>query len=140
MVVVKRHFVKTITWRIIGSLDTLLLAYLITGNLESGLKISAFELISKMLLYFFHEKLWFNSKISDPNKRHIFKTFTWRIIGTTDTAVISTLVSGNPFIGLKVGIAETISKMILYYLHEKIWYRSSYGLKIRYNDRPKNKI
>jgi len=140
MIASKRHLVKTITWRIIGSIDTFLLAYVITGNFENGLKISSIELISKMLLYFFHEKLWFNSNFSDPNKRHILKTFTWRIIGTTDTVIVSTIISGNPFIGLKVGIAETISKMILYYLHEKIWYRSNYGLKIRRNDRQKNKI
>lgn len=128
MAIDKRHIAKSITWRIIGSLDTLLLAYIFTGTLESGLRISGVELITKMVLFYFHEKVWFNSKINNPNKRHLIKTCTWRTIGTLDTIIISTIISGNPFTGLKIGGAETISKMGLYYLHEKVWYKLNFGL------------
>lgn len=128
MAIAKRHIAKSITWRIIGSLDTLLLAYLFTGTLESGIKISGIELITKMVLFYFHEKFWFKSKIKNPNKRHLVKTFTWRAVGTADTIIISTIISGNPFTGLKIGGAETVSKMALYYLHEKAWYRLNFGL------------
>ena len=131
MGIAKRHIAKSITWRIIGSLDTLLLAYIFTGTLESGLKISGVELITKMILFYFHEKVWFNSKITNPNKRHVFKTVTWRAVGTLDTIIISTIISGNPFTGLKIGGAETISKMGLYYLHEKVWYSINFGLDRR---------
>ena len=34
----KRHIAKTITWRIIGTLDTVLLSWIITGNPMTGLK------------------------------------------------------------------------------------------------------
>lgn len=129
MAVSKRHIVKTVTWRIIGSLDTLLIAYIFTGSFESGLKISGLELFTKMILFYFHEKAWFNSKIINSNKRHVLKTITWRIIGTSDTIFISTIISGNPLTGVKIGGVETISKMILYFLHEKAWYRIDYGLK-----------
>ena len=128
MAIVKRHIAKSVTWRIIGSFDTLFLAYIFTGNLESGLKISGIELITKIILFYIHERVWFMSKITSPNKRHLYKTFTWRFIGTLDTIIISTVISGNPLIGLKIGGFETISKMILYYLHEKIWYRINFGL------------
>lgn len=128
MAIAKRHIAKSITWRFIGSLDTLFLAYIFTGTLESGLKISGIELVTKMILYYFHEKVWFNSKMKNSNKRHLIKTFTWRAVGTTDTMIISTIISGNPFTGLKIGGAETISKMALYYLHEKVWYRINFGL------------
>lgn len=128
MKIAKRHIAKSITWRIIGSLDTLFLAYIFTGNIESGLMISGMELITKIILFYFHERVWFMSKIINPNKRHLYKTFTWRFVGTVDTIIISTIISGNPLIGLKIGGFETISKMILYYLHEKIWYRLNFGL------------
>lgn len=131
LTVSKRHILKTISWRIIGSIDTFLLSWLITGNLMSGVKISSYELLTKMVLYYSHEQLWFKSKLKDANKRHVIKTITWRIIGTLDTIILGTLVAGNALIGLKVGGAETITKLFLYYIHEKVWYRLDYGLKNR---------
>ena len=131
MALSKRHIAKAITWRIIGSLDTLLLAYLFTGSIASGIKISGIEVITKVILFYFHEKFWYNSNLKNANQRHFVKTITWRIVGTLDTVVISTLISGNPFIGLKIGGTETISKMILYYFHEKLWYRINFGLNQR---------
>lgn len=131
MNIIKRHLFKTITWRIIGSLDTLLLAYFITGSLSNSLKISGLELITKMFLYYFHERVWFKSSYLEANKRHLYKTFTWRFIATSDTVIISTIISGNPISGFKIGIAETFTKMILYYFHEKIWYKFNFGLNKR---------
>ena len=61
-------------------------------------------------------------------KRHIAKTFTWRIVGTIDTMLLGWLISGNPLIGLKIGLLELISKMVLYYFHERIWYKSKFGV------------
>ena len=56
-------------------------------------------------------------------KRHILKTFTWRIIATLTTTVIAWLVTGDPLIGLKVGSIEFVIKMVLYYFHEKVWHK-----------------
>jgi uncharacterized membrane protein len=62
-------------------------------------------------------------------KRHLAKTVTWRIIGTIDTILIGWLISGDPFIGLKVGGIELFSKMLLYYIHERVWYKTKFGIK-----------
>lgn len=63
-------------------------------------------------------------------KRHIAKTVTWRVIGTIDTIVLSWIVTGNMAVGLTIGGVEVITKMVLYYLHERAWYKlSKYGLK-----------
>jgi uncharacterized membrane protein len=59
MVSYKRHILKTITWRIIGTIDTILLSYLISGNLKIGLAIGGVELLTKMILYYLHERLWY---------------------------------------------------------------------------------
>ena len=59
---IKRSVVKTFTWRIIGTLDTFIIAYLITGVTHQAITISGIELVTKMALYFFHERTW--NKIS----------------------------------------------------------------------------
>ncbi len=55
---IKRSLLKTISWRVIGTLDTILISWLITGAMTLALSIGTIELISKMVLYFFHERLW----------------------------------------------------------------------------------
>lgn len=132
-----RHVLKAVTWRILGTLDTILLSWLITGNALTGLKIGFSEVLTKMVLYYFHERIWYKINLSnsgrvlESRKRHIAKTITWRAVGTTDTMIISWIISGNPFIGLKIGVAELITKMLLYYLHERAWYKLDFGLERR---------
>ena len=65
---VKRHVAKTITWRIVGTIDTIIIAWIITGNALSGVKIGGIEVITKMLLYYFHERVWFNINIGLPHR------------------------------------------------------------------------
>ena len=133
----KRHIAKTITWRAVATLDTILLSWLITGNPLTGIKIGIAEVFTKMILYFFHERIWFkinlskDGKVLESRKRHIGKTITWRFIGTLDTMVIAWVISGNPLTGLKIGLAEVLTKMLIYYLHERVWYKSDYGLEQR---------
>lgn len=55
---IKRSFVKTISWRAIGTIDTILISWLITGTLTFALSIGVIELFTKMILYFFHERFW----------------------------------------------------------------------------------
>lgn len=115
----------------IGTLDTLVFAWLITGDFNEGFKISCITTFTKLVWYYMHERWWFNSSISNSNKRHIIKTFSWRGIGTLDTIFFGWLITGNLFSGLKIGGIETVSKMLLYFGHEKLWYKINYGLKIR---------
>ena len=131
----KRHIAKSITWRIVGTVDTILISWLISGNPLMGLKIGFTEVITKMFLYYLHERIWFkvnlskDGKLLESRKRHIGKTITWRMVGTIDTIIISWIISGNPMTGLKIGVSEVLTKMIFYYLHERIWHRSKFGLK-----------
>jgi len=61
--------------------------------------------------------------------RHIFKAVTWRVVGTLDTVALGWLVSGDPRIGLTIGTFELFTKMALYYIHERLWYRIDFGVK-----------
>lgn len=98
-----------------------------------GLKIGLTEVVTKMLLYYFHERLWFRITwaANSANRRHLLKTISWRVVGTIDTMILAWLISGDPMIGLKVGFAEVITKMLLYYLHERAWYKIDFGLEHR---------
>jgi uncharacterized membrane protein len=69
---------------------------------------------------------WINR---DPSvKRHIAKTISWRMIGTIDTMLLGWYISGNPLMGLKIGGLELMTKMTLYYIHERVWFKSRFGL------------
>ena len=133
----KRHIAKAVTWRIIGTLDTIILAWIISGSPATGLKVGFAEVITKMVLYYLHERLWFGIKVGvkkngdDSKRRHLAKTFSWRFIGTLDTMLLAWFITGNPMTGLKIGMAEVITKMVLYYLHERAWYKVDYGLENR---------
>lgn len=53
-----RSLVKSISWRLIGTLDTILISWLVTGTLSLAFAIGSIEMLTKMVLYFFHERLW----------------------------------------------------------------------------------
>ena len=54
-----RHLAKTVTWRIVGTIDTIALGWIISGDAKIGLTIGGFEVVTKMILYYFHERAWF---------------------------------------------------------------------------------
>jgi uncharacterized membrane protein len=63
-------------------------------------------------------------------KRHIAKSISYRFIGTI-TTIILTIAAGLPikWAGM-VGLGELIVKPIIYFLHERFWYKwIKYGLK-----------
>ena len=53
-----RSIIKSFSWRFIGTLDTILISWFVTGKVELALSIGSIELFTKMTLYFFHERIW----------------------------------------------------------------------------------
>ncbi len=53
-----RSFIKSVSWRIIGTIDTILISYFVTGQIDFALSIGMIELITKMGLYVVHERAW----------------------------------------------------------------------------------
>jgi uncharacterized membrane protein len=52
------------------------------------------------------------------------------MVGTLDTIILGWLISGDPMIGVKIGAVELITKILLYYGHERMWYNlSKFGVK-----------
>ncbi len=52
------HILKTFTWRIIATITTTMIAWLVSGDPMIGLKVGSIEFVLKMVLYYFHEKVW----------------------------------------------------------------------------------
>lgn len=72
-------------------------------------------------------------------KRSIFKTMTWRFIATIDTIILVTIITGELKFGLTIGLMEIITKIVLYYFHERIWQSINYG-KSLFIKKVKNEI
>lgn len=53
-----RSVIKGITWRILGTLDTMLISYIITGNTKMAVSIGGLEVFTKLVLYYLHERAW----------------------------------------------------------------------------------
>lgn len=53
-----RSLAKSATWRLVASLDTFTLSYIITGRLVYAGSIAGAEVLTKFLIYYFHERAW----------------------------------------------------------------------------------
>ena len=53
-----RSILKAASWRVLATLTTIVIAYLITGKIDDALKIGAVEVVAKMAIYYFHERAW----------------------------------------------------------------------------------
>jgi len=58
----KRSLVKAISWRITGSIDTFLISWVLTGEPKLAASITVVELVTKISLYFCHERIWLKIK------------------------------------------------------------------------------
>jgi uncharacterized membrane protein len=135
-----RIIVKATSWRVFATCDTILLSYIFTGQITSALKIGLTEVFTKIFLFYLHERyVWANIKfgriyaadgvtiMGDKHYRSIVKGASWRFFGTLDTIIIALVWTGNPFTALKIGATEVITKIGLFWLHERIWFRIKWG-------------
>ncbi|SDS10781.1 Uncharacterized membrane protein [Gramella sp. MAR_2010_147] len=53
-----RSILKTISWRIVGTIDTIVISWFLTDEIDTALAIGSVELVTKMILYFGHERIW----------------------------------------------------------------------------------
>jgi uncharacterized membrane protein len=63
----------------------------------------------------------------EKHYRSAVKALSWRITGTLDTIVVSYFVTGQVKLALSIGFVELFTKIALYYLHERMWNRISFG-------------
>ena len=136
----RRSIVKGITWRLLATADTLLLALIFTGSATAALSIGGLELLTKTVWYYLHERAWV--WVGSPHAparltslfgasahtRSITKAVTWRIVGALDTFLIALLITGRLGVSGSIGGTELLTKIGLYYFHERLWLHIPWGL------------
>jgi len=73
---------------------------------------------------------------ADKPLKSVMKAVSWRIVGTIDTMFISYLVTGKVTLALTIGGVEVFTKILLYYLHERVW-AHIHKIKFKFWDKPK---
>ena len=135
-----RIFVKATSWRVFATCDTILLSYIFTGHIGAALKIGLTEVCTKIGLFYLHERyVWQNIKlgriyaedgktvIGDKHYRSILKGMSWRFFGTIDTMIIAFFWTGNYKAAFAIGATEVITKVGLFWLHERVWFGIKWG-------------
>ena len=123
-----RALTKGVTWRAVGTADTFLWSWLITHEPMSAGAIASTEVLTKIVLYYVHERLWRLIRWA-PNGhvRSMTKAVTWRFVGSLDTFLLSLLITGNGRYAVSIATVEALTKIVLYYLHERAWRLSPGG-------------
>ncbi len=53
-----RSILKGISWRIIATTTTIVVTYIVTGKIDTAIKVGALEFIGKIFIYYLHERIW----------------------------------------------------------------------------------
>tara|TARA_B100000683_G_scaffold89598_1_gene88507 strand:- start:519 stop:968 length:450 start_codon:yes stop_codon:yes gene_type:complete len=67
------------------------------------------------------------------NIRAILKSLTYKSLSTISTFAAGWLITGDFTIGMTLGIFEITFKLLLYFVHEKVWFNINYGMKYSKN-------
>ncbi len=67
----KKTLLKTITWRLTATLTTMILVFLLSGEMKIAGTIAIFEVSIKMAIYYFHERAWDKVETVDAIEYHI---------------------------------------------------------------------
>ena len=117
-----RSFVKAVSWRIVGTLDTFLWSLLVTHKPVSALSIASLETVTKIILFYGHERIWHLIPWApDSHLRALVKGIVWRFVGSLDTFILSLLVTGKLSYAVSIASIEALTKIVLFYLHERAW-------------------
>jgi uncharacterized membrane protein len=148
-----RSMAKAISWRIVGSLDTMLLAYVVMRylfpwlGLDAGVErqnmlhtagyIALAEVITKIFLFYLHDRAWArvpwnlrldrNGSRREGMGRSAAKTLSWRVLASADTALLAFLFTGTIGAALTIGGLEVWTKLALFFVHERLWQRIPFG-------------
>jgi len=134
----KRSLVKSLSWRVLGSIDTFVLSFVIINfstddyTYDLAFYIAGLEVLTKTVIYYLHERIWnrFNiGRLGDKVKRtrSVIKAFTWRIAASLDTFLLSYVITSRFDWATSIAFFEIITKAILYYFHERGWNKIKWG-------------
>ena len=121
--------VKTVTYRLIASVDVLIGGYLLTGSEIETLGLAAAVGAEKSLLYYGHELAW-NEYGPPPDQmspvdRSLAKAITYRALSMVNVFTLSYLATDSVEISAAFVAASALYSTSIYFLHEVMW--NQYG-------------
>ncbi len=150
-----RSLFKAISWRVIGTLDTFFLSYVIIkylgpyfgageglANLDIAKMaslIAVTEILTKIFLFTAHERAWnragwgvsvVNGRRHESRIRSVSKMAVWRVLASLDTMLLAWIFTGDISTAISIGSAEVFTKLVLYFLHERFWLFVKTGTRI----------
>jgi uncharacterized membrane protein len=145
-----RSLIKGVSWRIVATVDTIVIVALITlfasgkMSLTAAFHIGLAEFLIKFVVYYVHERIWEGLRTGSglKKRRTLKKAISWRIIATAMTFTIAAFVLGSETgadksaaggiasLALAIAVVEFFTKFALYYVHERVWAKIPLG-KIR---------
>ena len=150
-----RSIAKAVSWRVVGTLDTLLLSWAVitylgpvlgraaesgSDNLKTAGYIALTEIGTKIGFFFLHERAWARATWGvrmevggrvESHGRTATKTATWRTIASVDTVLLALIFTGNIGTAVSIGGIEIFTKLLLYFLHERVWVRIQFGIELQ---------
>ena len=148
---IRRSLAKAVSWRLVGTIDTFILAFLVltyvgplfglapeshAATAQTSSLIAVTELVTKIVLYFLHERAWAllgwglrhdGRRRRELHRRSVAKTASWRVLAGIDTVVLALIFTGSIGAALTIGGFEVLTKLALYFLHERAWSRIRWG-------------
>src|SRR5258706_4144995 len=127
-----RSIVKALSYRILGSVATAVIYFVLTRNAGMSLGAGALDSIVKIGMYFVHERLWnlidYGRGVdADATTRSIAKAMSYRVLGSASTALIFYVLSRDAKLSLGGGLVDSVLKIGVYFIHERLWNHISYG-------------
>ncbi|MEX0940896.1 MAG: DUF2061 domain-containing protein [Candidatus Babeliales bacterium] len=134
-----RSVIKSISWRLLGTVTLLVLSYFFTQSFIMATKISIIDIVSNIVMYFLHERVWNQVNWGrhsflrfifwEDFKRSITKAITWRILASIYLFFVIFLITNQAVVSMNLVIIDAILNIIQYYIHERIWNYITWGKK-----------
>lgn len=65
-----------------------------------------------------------SSSTRESHIRSILKSISWRFVATATTVIIAWFITGDTVIALEIGAIEVVAKILIFYVHERLWQNS----------------
>jgi len=123
----KRTLAKTVTFKILAMMVTYLTALFFTSNKETAFYVLVANSITTLLGFYIHERVWARFDDADSHKRTLIKTITYKLWIFTIGTLTKWAVVGDFITALSIGITKNLITAVIYYIHERLWLKSSWG-------------
>jgi hypothetical protein len=130
----KRTFTKTISYRVINTLITFLMTFLLFGvSAELAGSVALAQIILGSVIFYLYDRVWLHvawarTEIYEDVKRSIIKTIGYRLIVLCAGFIIARVIlTSNNETAVWWTVTSMILSMIFYYIHDRIWLKIKWG-------------